>query len=370
MSNKAVVCNASYEDGERLEGIVADLFDAFGFDVQDRSVLIKPNILGPFEMERGITTHPAVVAAVVAEVQRRGGRAMVGDNPGIYGAGANLRCAMACGIHEACADVFVNLSERPVAVETPSKYTDRFMTSEQILEADLVISLAKFKTHVLTVLTGAVKNTYGYLVGGQKAALHSAARSNEEFHEAVVDVYGIRPPDLAIIDGIVAMEGMGPSSDKLRDAGKLIGSDNCVVADAVMARMMGVPPQGIPQLNVAAERGLGENDPRAIDVDGDFEVLPRFRMPAHIFRGRLATMLGRMYTGVFVKRPVLRQEKCAQCGLCVEACPVDAISLDPYPVFDREKCFACFCCQEYCKHNAIEVARRFRPLRSLQRRRT
>lgn len=360
MSNKAIICGASYEDGERLRGAVSDLFDAFRFDVQGRSVLVKPNILGAFEMERGITAHPAVVAAVVAEVRRRGGRVSVGDNPGVLGAGANLRCAKACGIYEVCSDVYTDLGERPVEVRTRSKYAGSFVIPEQVLEADLVISLAKFKTHLLTLLTGAVKNTYGYLVGGQKRALHSRARTNEEFNEALVDVFETRPPDFAVIDAGMGMEGMGPTGGRLRPVGKIIGSNNCVTADAAMAMMMGVAPDAIPHLNVAKGRGLGENAPGKICVEGDFEVLPDFRMPARIFRSRLLTLVGRVYAGLLVRQPALRRERCERCGLCAKACPVGAIRMEPYPVFDADKCFSCFCCHEQCKQKAIEVVRRMR----------
>ncbi|MEW6355667.1 MAG: DUF362 domain-containing protein [Planctomycetota bacterium] len=367
MSNRAIVCNASYANKDRLQGVISDILNAFALDVQGRSVLVKPNILGPFEAERGITTHPAVVHAIVAEVTRQGGRVMVGDNPGIYSKGSNIRCAMTCGIYEVCAEVFTNLGERPTEVETRSKYAKRFLVSEPILEADLVISLAKFKTHLLTGITGAVKNTYGYLVGAQKSRLHSAARTNEEFSEAVVDVYQVRPPDFALIDGVVGMEGMGPSGGRLRDVGKIIGSDNCVVADAAMTLMMGADSQGIAHLNAAKRRGLGENDPKKIEIEGDFEVVPHYRMPSPIFRSWLLTAISRAYTRIVVKQPRLRKERCRRCGLCATACPAEAISLAPYPVFDRTKCFSCFCCHEYCKEKAIDVVKTIRLSRWFRR---
>ena len=47
--------------------------------------------------------------------------------------------------------------------------------SRIVLEADIIISLPKFKTHGLTVITGAIKNSYGFLPGAQKAKLHKAA---------------------------------------------------------------------------------------------------------------------------------------------------------------------------------------------------
>ncbi len=45
-------------------------------------------------------------------------------------------------------------------------------------------------------------------------------------------------------------------------------------------------------------------------------------------------------------------EKCTECGVCAEECPVEAISLDPQPVFD-ENCFDCFNCVRLCPEEAI-----------------
>jgi len=101
--------------------------------------------------------------------------------------------------------------------------------SRAVLEADIVINLPKFKTDGLTVVTGAIKNCYGYLPGAQKAGLHKAAGSPERFHEMIVDVFRLRIPDLSLMDAIVGMEGNGPASKELRDIGMILGAcrDNC-----------------------------------------------------------------------------------------------------------------------------------------------
>ena len=63
------------------------------------------------------------------------------------------------------------------------------------MDADVIISLPKFKTHGLTVITGAIKNSYGFLPGAQKAKLHKIAGNPERFHEIIVDVFRIKVPD-------------------------------------------------------------------------------------------------------------------------------------------------------------------------------
>ena len=351
--------DAAYDSG-RLDSVVSELLDASGLDVQGRSVLVKPNILWPFEVERAITTHPAVVRAVAQELKRRGARVMVGDNPGMRGYGENVQSAKRCGIYDACPDEFVNLSDQPTFAPTRSRFTRQLLVSRQALEADLFITLPKFKTHLVTTITGAVKNSFGLLVGGQKSEMHRLARSNRDFCEAVVDVYQVRPPDLAIMDAVTGMQGMGPSSDDLREVGKLMACRNAVTLDAVMAMMMGAQPEAVGTLRTAHERGLGEIRRDRIEVDGRWAPIPDFKLPFGHMRSVVATALARLFTYIMVKRPVVDREVCARCGLCAKQCPVEAISLSPYPVIDREKCFSCFCCHEFCKHNAVRVTRSVR----------
>jgi ferredoxin len=234
------------------------------------------------------------------------------------------------------------------------------LVSRQALEADLFITLPKFKTHLVTTITGAVKNSFGLLVGGQKSEMHRLARSNREFCEAVVDVYQVRPPDLAIMDAVTGMQGMGPSSDDLREVGKLMACRNAVTLDAVMAMMMGAQPEAVGTLRTAHERGLGEIRRERIEVDGRWAPIKDFKLPFGHMRSVVATALARLFTYIMVKRPVVDREVCARCGLCAKQCPVEAIALDPYPVIDREKCFSCFCCHEFCKHNAVRVTRSVR----------
>lgn len=69
--------------------------------------------------------------------------------------------------------------------------------------------MPKMKTHQLTKYTGAVKNFYGVIPGSGKAAIHQQAPTEESLSQAVVDIYSALKPQLAVMDGIVGMEGEG-----------------------------------------------------------------------------------------------------------------------------------------------------------------
>src|SRR4030042_6203514 len=183
---------------------------------------------------------------------------IVGDNPGIFGYGANEESFNKTGLMEAAKGYYQNIGNDSQRVDFNPNFMSTVSISQAVLDADIIISLPKFKTHGLTVITGAIKNSYGFLPGAQKAKLHKAAGSAERFHEMLIDVFRLRIPDLFLVDAVVGMEGNGPVSPDLRDIGLILASDNAVAMDAVMATMMGCQPGQLRSLQKAKEKGLGD----------------------------------------------------------------------------------------------------------------
>lgn len=332
-----------------------------------KTVLLKPNILGAVPPERAVNTHPSVVAGAIEAAERRGAaRVMVGDNSGMRVYGSNEHAATVAGIRQVAGDRYVNLGASPVKVAVDSAFADRLAVSREVLECDVLVSLPKMKTHVATGITGAVKNTYGHLVGGEKTWLHRQAQGPANFAAAVLDVYQVRPPDLVVMDAVVAMEGQGPSGGRPRDVGRLLASTDAVALDTVMASMMGIEPRAVPYLRLAEAKGLGTARLDAIDVDGPFEVVPDFKAPG-ISMG-FGTWVSRVATYLFVTQPQVRRGKCVKCGSCAKACPVEAITMtDQGPVIDYATCISCFCCHEMCRYEAMDLSRRMRLLQGLWR---
>jgi len=50
----------------KISKAIEDVFEKFEVEnkVKDKKVLVKPNILGPFPPERGVTTDPRIISAV------------------------------------------------------------------------------------------------------------------------------------------------------------------------------------------------------------------------------------------------------------------------------------------------------------------
>jgi ferredoxin len=230
--------------------------------------------------------------------------------------------------------------------------------SRAVLDADIVISLPKFKTHGLTVITGAIKNSYGILPGAQKAQLHKAAGSPERFHEMLVDVFRLRVPDLFIMDAVIGMEGNGPASSDLRDIGMIIASDNAVALDSLVAVMMGCEPGRLRFLQKAKELGLGDYDQSKIEVIGELKPVPDFKLPP--FGGQVILQNEAIQTLISNRtrmRPQTDDELCTACGTCIDQCAVSALSMsdDSLPIVDADTCITCFCCQELCPEKAITL---------------
>ncbi|MBI4833130.1 MAG: DUF362 domain-containing protein [Candidatus Lindowbacteria bacterium] len=349
---------------ETVADVVENAFRQFGVNLENKTVVIKPNIIGPFEARRAITTHPAVVSAVVKAVElRRPARIVVGDNPGVRGYGSNKLCAQKSGILDACSKHYVNLSEEGVSTSGSSRFTQRVTISRSFIEADYYITIPKFKTHMLTVITGAIKNSFGMLVGGQKAAIHRRATTCESFSEALVDIYQLRKPDFVIMDAIVGMEGKGPSSEDLRDIGKLMVSDNAVELDAAMAAMMGLEPSYVPMLRLAHEHRLGNISLKEIETVGPVGRIDRFKLPSKVMRGPVGHTMWRVLTQLMMSRPVPIEDKCTKCGVCEQHCPVGAMKLNPYPQVNPERCISCFCCMELCSSHALDVTNKVKRYR-------
>lgn len=345
-------------DYDNVRNAVDSAFEHFPTQVTGKKVLIKPNVLRSSEAEEGIVTHPAVLRSVVEKVEAMDPASIiVGDNPGLFNYGANEESFKKTGLMDAAKGYYQNIGDDSQKVEFNPEFMPTVSLSQAVLEADIIISLPKFKTHGLTVITGAIKNSYGFLPGALKAKLHKAAGSPERFHEMVVDVFRLRVPDLFILDAVVGMEGNGPASPDLRDIGLILASYNAVAMDSVMAVMMGLEPTQLRFLQKAKELGLGENDLDKIEIIGELKKLPDYKIPP---MGGEAIMNNEAIQEMIHSRtlllPQVAPDLCTACETCIEQCPVSALSMNgDIPQVDADTCITCFCCQEICPEKAITL---------------
>jgi uncharacterized protein (DUF362 family)/NAD-dependent dihydropyrimidine dehydrogenase PreA subunit len=352
---KVLIHPATYEN---VRAAIDRAFELFPIQATGKKVLIKPNVLRASTAQESIVTNPAVLSAVVEKVETlHPASIVVGDNPGLFSYGANEESFTKTGLRDAARGHYQNIGNDATKLPFNPAFMPSVSVSKAVTDADIVISLPKFKTHGLTVLTGAIKNSYGILPGAQKAMLHKASGGPERFHEIIVEVFRLRVPDLFIVDAVVGMEGNGPASADLRDIGLILASENAVAMDSVIATMMGVEPASLPFLRKAKAAGLGDYDLSTVEIVGELKPLRDFKLPPlhgeAILRNE--AMQEMIHTRTLL-RPQADPDRCTGCGTCIEHCPVSALSLiGQVPQVDPALCIACFCCQEMCPEKAISL---------------
>lgn len=357
----AIISQPNYEPHSLKRAIHSAIVSA-GFDlnsVRDRRVLLKPNMLGAYPPEMGITTNPAFVKAVAEIFIEARAHLSIGDSPD--GVHPLENVWEVTGIREVCRMVGAKEARFEAA---GSVKRDGVWVSGALLDADFVINLPKFKTHGLTILTLAAKNLFGCVNGMQKTAHHRKSRGPQEFAEAVVRVANAVRAALTIIDGIVAMDGNGPSAGNLIDLKLVIAGTDVYAVDAACSKLVGLEPIHLDTLAAAKRMGLWDDRaPLEIVGRGLEESKPgRFNLPVTYTRGMrdwwlTRLVLRRIWSGQSVQ-PLIDPVTCQKCRLCVEACPVAAIvqpDKEVAPKIAVTRCTQCFCCHEVCPHRAINL---------------
>lgn len=323
------------------------------------SVLLKPNILAASPPEAATTTHPAVVSAMCEFVLAAGGKPVVGDGAGISRPGATAKALKVSGIEEAALKAGARVVNFETAgftlVEVPDPLQFRKLyIANPVLEADVVISLPKLKTHELTYYTGAVKNFFGTLPLKCRKETHLLGK-RDLFGEAVADVYSIIKPDFAVMDGIIGMEGNGPSHGEPVNSDVILASQDCVALDIVAAEMIGFEPLKIPTTAGALKKGFGNQCPIVVGTPLK-EVKKKFK-PSSGGVSTAPTFLTRSLGKYYTIYPRINQRRCTRCSACYNNCSPHAVERleDGSFRINEKKCILCYCCRELCPNNAVEI---------------
>lgn len=269
----------SYE--KELAGGILRAVEEAGIRVRGKRVLLKPNLV---EFSRGaaINTHPAFVAAVREALLKLGAAEVrIGEGPGHRRDTWTL--AEEAGYFEAIPrfeDLFVDLNRDDVEQVGELGEWGPLWAPHSVLGADLIVSLPKMKTHHWAGVTLSMKNLFGAvpgsLYGWPKNVLHhygierSVVKLAETFAAKTV----------AIVDGIVGMEGNGPIQGKPKPMGVIVAGTNLPAVDATCCRLMGIAPERVRFLEMSGH--LGPVDPAWIEQRGeqpeglrrDFDLMP------------------------------------------------------------------------------------------------
>ncbi len=358
--------HASY-DFQSLLSALRELLSPLGgmgaFVCPGTTVLLKPNLVFGRAPDKAVNTHPEILRAVATLVREAGAeRILVGDSPGF---GSCRQAAKAAGYLPVVDELGLELVEF-----TPFAHTDRARSfvrlelAKEALEADVVVNLPKLKTHGQMLMTLAVKNMFGAVPGARKLQWHyRAGRDWLLFATAINEIAMAVKPAVSILDGVIGMDGLGPSSGTPNPVGLLAASADPWSLDAVVMDVLGLERESLYTLAAAVKSGIDEW--RSCAVVGaevascrpecwTLPAMHELHMHGSFIQKRLPWLAGLLRRSISPS-PV-PNAACVACGYCVGICPAHAMRLEDGRVHINEReCIRCYCCHELCQYAGMDI---------------
>ena len=376
MKSKVVLLPCGEYDEEKIYSLLKQGLDLLGgveaLIPKEAKILLKPNLLKKAEVEKAVITHPVVVGAFARILRENGYEHIVLADS--CGHGTTQAVTRGTGMDTYLEKYHIPAIDYSEGVKTAYPQgiqAKEFILPKELLDQDCVISLSKMKTHALERITGAVKNSYGFVYGFHKAKGHTQYPSADSFARMLIDLNKCVAPKLYVMDGIVAMEGNGPGSGDPVPMNVMLMSTDPVALDSVFSCLIYLKPEMVPTNYHGEKMGLGTWKEEKITLmapDGEISMAdavkrygnPDFNVDRTEVRKNIWTRMAGALK-IFQKKPYIETDKCVRCGICVQSCPVPGKAVDfrkgkdKPPVYDYRKCIRCFCCQEMCPKKAIKV---------------
>jgi uncharacterized protein (DUF362 family) len=224
----------------------------------NQTVVVKPNIAWDVEPERAANTNPVLVRRIVEQCRAAGAKTVyVFDNT----CDNWRRSYKTSGIEQAVRDAGGTLvsgeSERYYQpVKVGGQRLAEAKEHELILESDVFINVPVLKDHGGATLTVAMKNLMGII--WDRRYWH-----RNDLHQCIADFAAYRRPDLNVVDAYRVLAHNGPRGVSVRDVTEmrsLLVSRDMVTADAAAARLLGLDPDQVGYIRLAAAQGVGRLD--------------------------------------------------------------------------------------------------------------
>lgn len=265
-----------------ITGLIERGLRALKVDVRGKTILLKPNLV-EFSHSTCVNTDPRVVMAAVEVFSRLGANhVMIGEGPGHRR--DTLGLAEESGYLtsiERFESRFVDLNRDDVIRVSDFGLVSEFYLPASLLRADVIVSLAKMKTHHWAGATLSMKNYFGVVPGSiygwPKNILHQWG-----IPQSIVALTNyLGPSSIGIIDGVVGMEGNGPIQGVPKEAGVVVLGTDLVSLDATCSRLMGLDPSLVPYLQISGFKnsrlqGIDQRGENPSTASSRFAVLPQF----------------------------------------------------------------------------------------------
>lgn len=372
MAKKTMVAIVKVDEYDSMDKAVAaalDLIEAGKYIDAKDTVLFKPNLLMKI---KNACTEGDFLASVARYIRPYSANLQLGDSPGQFRHRARS-VMQAIGMDAVLQSEGIEYKEFEsggVLVENrDARHMKKSHIAKPIMDADCIINLCRPKSHVEAGYTGAIKNYWGIIPGGEKSRCHLYGRNPSEFGAVLADNYQtflrFEKKRIVVMDARKFMEGpSGPANGYMRNVGLILAGYDEAAIDMVMlaiGRIDGV--KAIPHLQSCRERGLGITNMNDIEIRGKSIESVRFKRKAGIMSTTTASILNNFLTRTLVYKYMRRmpalagKDDCVMCGDCFNICPNKAISWQKKekPVFHWEQCVSCLCCVECCPQQALKT---------------
>jgi len=231
------------------------------------TIVINPNLIAPAAPESGAITDVRVCRALARLVKEIGATPVIAESSAI---GVDTEEAFAAAGYDQLRnegfDVIDLKKSKTVKVPVPNgKVLKEVDLPELVVNAQAIISVPSMKTHDQVLATLSLKNMKGLLPDTLKKKFHTTYG----VFQAVADLNTVVRPALAVVDGIIGQEGLGPLFGDPVEMDLVIAGKDPVAVDSITGLVMGIDPEQIETTRLAAELGIGVMDPALIEVAGE-----------------------------------------------------------------------------------------------------
>lgn len=368
-----------------LQEISREYADVFPSDRRAK-VFLKPNLNSNMNALTGNTTDLRLIAFFIEILKDLGYRDITigdGTNSGYYRNRINVMTRLK--VNEVAGYYGIKVVDLNYSAPVYLDFENgvKAAVARECVEADMLVNLPKLKTHFEMGMSVCLKNLMGCLVGqeNKKKAHQSLARN-------IMRINDRTKPQLHIVDGLIAMEGLGPTRGTPVKMGIIVGGTDPYLIDLACAKIATFPYEKVPVLKAAEEMGKITRRHHSLVAALDMkEYQRRFAPPeagflarfihhpvrqkyflairnTRVFRFLCSTKIG----GKILYSTGLRQDvfmegemqcekisvdwkKCTRCGKCKDYCPLSKNL--PDALSEEKECIHCLYCYLVCPERAI-----------------
>ncbi len=358
-----------------LKEKIKESFENINFDLStldNKRVVIKPNLLLPADDEKAMMTHSEFFRAAVQVVKEHNGIPILVESPILHSLDNVLKRTKYGKIVE---DEGIETADPKISSTLHydgANIYKHINISEAYFDADALIMIPKFKTHGITYITGGVKLLFGAMPGIEKSKMHFKIPVHKDFSNFLLDLYACfrfgfeKPkPMLFLMDAIIGQEGEGPGAAGTPvKMNAILASESAIALDYVATKAAKFDFNKVETIKEGFNRNYDILSPEEIEVVGDNVdslkingLTPATGSSRHsnAFKWPLNT---KTFKKLFVERPVPSKKECSLCFNCMRICPAGAIKKNKYrkktPHYNYGRCIRCYCCVEICPEAAIK----------------